>query len=321
MSLFRLPLQIAITCLGLWSAYHLGRSASNINDGFVFSRVLSDLTYNPDWDTGPISDEERRVYNAIEGQTFTYLGKGAQCYAFGSEDGEYVLKLIKFQHYRPHAFVHYLHYPPALDRYRQRRIRVKDQKLNETFQSYLLAARHLTKETGMISVHLNKTSDLNTHVTIADKHGHHYPLSLDDVEFMLQRRGERIYPTLDTMIANGKEAEAKRALTEIFEILVQRHRVNIVDLDPAFAQNYGISNEHTFQLDVGRFAMLSQPEGKHWFEREFSRVAQDVLNWVNLRHPEFLPHVKNDLTQFIAELEGEGLHIDLGQMQELFVEI
>lgn len=62
-------------------------------EGFSPPKIISNLSYNKDWDI-PSSLEESAV-DEILSQSFHFLGSGKQCYAFESQDRKYVLKFIK----------------------------------------------------------------------------------------------------------------------------------------------------------------------------------------------------------------------------------
>jgi len=52
-----------------------------------------------------LSDQEHQELAQILNQKFSYIGKGAQCYAFVSDDQLYVLKFFKFKHLKPNLLV------------------------------------------------------------------------------------------------------------------------------------------------------------------------------------------------------------------------
>ena len=70
--------------LSFWVIAGFCRAAT---DGFTFLKVAEAL---------PVQKLET-AYPEIAGQTFTYLGKGKQCFVFASADGQTVLKLVRKQ--------------------------------------------------------------------------------------------------------------------------------------------------------------------------------------------------------------------------------
>lgn len=81
------------------SFFILERSLHFFSDGFSVGRIFypSQLLKRTD------SNSTNQIANALN-QPFYYLSCGAQCYAFASKDGEYVLKVFKFHHLRPSPF-------------------------------------------------------------------------------------------------------------------------------------------------------------------------------------------------------------------------
>src|SRR5262245_9148759 len=60
---------------------------------FSVEQITTEFPYNPDW-TVNYPQELTQFVNMVTQQPFSYLGKGCQAIAFGSEDGEYVLKFF-----------------------------------------------------------------------------------------------------------------------------------------------------------------------------------------------------------------------------------
>ena len=58
---------------------------------------------------------DQQLLEPIFAQRFFYLGKGAQSYAFSSEDGVFVLKFFKFKHLKPNWLMQILpDFPPLI---------------------------------------------------------------------------------------------------------------------------------------------------------------------------------------------------------------
>lgn len=99
---FRIFLWIGIVAVLLFG---MGRLYFRLTDDFRLGNITYDMPHHDEWDIPKLSDEERQRLDSILSQKFTYIGKGAQSYAFGSDDGKYVLKFFKFKHLTPHWFV------------------------------------------------------------------------------------------------------------------------------------------------------------------------------------------------------------------------
>src|SRR5947199_6221017 len=82
-----------------------------ITDDFRLSGITHEMSIKDDWKIDPLNENEKARLRQIFAQKFTYLGKGAQSYAFVSHDNQYVLKFFKFKHLRPNFLLNMV--PPV----------------------------------------------------------------------------------------------------------------------------------------------------------------------------------------------------------------
>ena len=82
-----------------------------------------------------------------------------------------VLKFFKYQRFKPQEWLRYLTFLPGMEKYRQRKIEKKKNKLEGVFTSWRIAYEELRPETGVLYVHLNKSDDLPKAFKIYDKMG------------------------------------------------------------------------------------------------------------------------------------------------------
>src|ERR1700733_5386666 len=85
-------------------------------DDFRLANITYDLPYNPQWETFPSPEEYAQLASLLK-QTFTYVGKGAQAYAFVSKDRKYVIKFFKFKHLKPNSLLEKLAGLPFITEY------------------------------------------------------------------------------------------------------------------------------------------------------------------------------------------------------------
>src|SRR5262245_6760863 len=72
------------------------------NPGFSMDKITSRLGYNRSWEVEPPSEKQREfIVQKVLPQNYYYFASGSQCYAFISEDREYILKFFKMQHLFP----------------------------------------------------------------------------------------------------------------------------------------------------------------------------------------------------------------------------
>ncbi len=261
---------------------------NNLEAGFRLHKIQSDLTYNPDWDTGPESPEELAALQSLLEQKFTYIGKGAQCYAFLSDDGKHVLKLFKHHHMRVPGWIQML----PLGEYKEKKARRKRAHLENTFNSYLLSYRELKEETGLEYIHLNKSKHLQREVTIVLPSGAEQVLNIDDYEFMIQAKAELILPLISEHLAAGRRKEAERGVDAFYELVVRLARKGAVDKDAAFAQNYGLLRDHPINIDVGQFGLSERHKSGEGFREAVMEATRRLSAWFKTREPEIAPYVE-----------------------------
>ena len=208
-------------------------------------------------------DDELQILN----QPYTFLDKGAQSFVFASQDGNYVIKFFRHHHMK------------------------KQGKLDKDFNSYKLAFNHLKQETGLLFLHLNKTTHLNQTLDLVDKLGIHHKIPLDQFEFLVQKRAQLVYPALQTFMQQGETDNAKEALTNLVHFLVHRSKLGIFDKDPDLNSNFGLIGTEVVQIDIGRFKHQKPQLNKD----EIIRITDNLHQWLMVNYPELDIHLKNQI--------------------------
>ncbi|MGH2639870.1 MAG: hypothetical protein ACRDF4_11430 [Rhabdochlamydiaceae bacterium] len=175
-------------------------------------------------------------------QKFTFLGEGAQAIAFQSEDEKYVLKLFKMRRFTP-SFIDQL--CPHVVR---RRLR----NLHWVFNGYKNAYQDLRKETGLLWIHLAKTTSLHQTITLFDQSGNEHHIDADTTEFVIQEKAELIFHRLSRLHKEGKISEVEKAIASIHALVQHRINQGYADRDKAVSNNYGFVGDRPIQLDIGR---------------------------------------------------------------------
>lgn len=253
----------------------VARFSKSQTDGFAMVKIQSKLTYSPTWDV-PCPDVAE--VKKILAQPFTYLGKGAQTYVFASQDGNYVIKLLRHDRMRAPFWTQLL---PS--KWVTSKIENKQKKLIKDFTSYKIAYEEFQEETGLIYLHLNKTSHLNQMLTLIDKIGIAHQLDLDKYEFLIQKRATLTYPALQTLIDQGETTKAKESISSLVSLLEKRFEKGIFDKDPDLNTNFGFIGEKAIQIDPGRYRKTF-PESAIRNKKEAIRHISDHLHqWLQIR--------------------------------------
>ncbi len=210
------------------------------------------------------------VSSSIELNTrrFYLIGKGAQFFAFESEDKNSVLKLFKAHHYLPtiskrlHAFFSPSH---------QRRERWNN-KFLETCACYELAFEKLKNETGLIALHFNKTEDQDLTVTLVDGIKE-FTVDLNELPFVLQKKAILLPDYLKQLSSKEEQIRAIEAIKQLF---AERTKKKITDARQSLRINYGFIDGKVVQIDPGKIYHDEQLDTRAEMERLNARVDQWV---------------------------------------------
>lgn len=271
---------IFLGTLAALSLYGCARVYYRLTDDFRLANITHDLSHEKGWDIPRLEPEEEKQVLAILDQPYTYIGKGAQCYAFESADHLYILKFFKFKHLRPTWFVQSL--PPIypFNGIKERAEANKKRKLQVVFNGYELAYKVHKNETEILFLHLNPTEYLKQYVTVYDKLGLKWNISLDDVVFLLQKKGETLQTRMKKLLKAGDIEGSKKAITQIFEMYVREYKKGIYDHDHGVMHNTGFVGSKPFHLDVGKFMQNETMRNPEVFAKDLEHVAWKVDTWV-----------------------------------------
>lgn len=258
-------------------------------DGFADWKIQSQLPYSSKWNTDSISIQ------SIIDQPFTYLGHGAQCYAFVSHDEQYVLKF--YQHHKashPLAFLNPLLCKIGYNRLSQT-LKKRKEKREKDFISYMHAHDLLPKETGLIYLHLNPTKHIQKKVKLYDKIGALHYIDLDKTVFILQKKAVPVYTALEEWISKGQFEQAEQNLTALVFLLAVRAKKGLYDKDADLSTNFGFTKEGPIQFDIGRYKIDPSRKEKKIYKEELLRVTDKLCEWLQQKSPELAEHVKREI--------------------------
>lgn len=261
-------------------------------DGFALYKIFSSLTPRAEWEIPSPAEEEMATILHILDQPFFYLGKGAQCYVFASEDERYVLKFFRHDHTELPFWSLYF---PEWKCSKKRAKRMKD------FMSFRIAYDTFREESGILFLQLNKNPALQKQIILFDKIGVRHQISIDQVEFVLQKRAELLYPTLEHWIVQGDKAQAAKTLSDLVQLLALRCKKGIHDKDPDLNTNFGVIAGKPIQIDVGRFTYDKRCAKPEVYQPEILRITDNLKQWLDLHAPDLASHL-------LQEIEGLSPH-------------
>jgi hypothetical protein len=273
-----------------FSLYSLTLFCTNQTDGFSIARITSHFPEVTTWNTPALSADEKAEVDKALSQSYKYLGCGGQCFAFVSQDNRYVLKLFKtkFHKFSSLTIKSYLPFLPQ-----ETRNRAKEKaffKLNRDFNSYLIASKDLKEETGILYLHLNKTSDLKKKINIADKLGIIHEIDLDQFEFAIQKRAVMAYAHITSLMEKKDIEKAKQAIRSIIEISLARCSKGIYDEDAKIERNFGFIEDRPLFIDLGRFVKDPAQQNYTARQKDLESISHQLFSWIEVNYPALIPY-------------------------------
>lgn len=263
--LFKISLFVVL----FWAA---GRFCKGKTDGFAVAKIMPAKEAHA-WPVPPPPPEISGLFQ----KPFRYLGKGVQSYVFAS--GDYVIKFIRHDRFRCYPWTH--------------NVQKRSNRLLKDFTSYQIAHDDLAAETGLIYLHLNPTGFLKQKITIIDKLNIAHVLDLDQMEFIVQKRAQLVYPALWALIVQNKLDAAKIALSSLVSLLHKRIEMGIYDKDPDLNTNFGFIGLQAMQIDIGRFRKPPRRLGKD----EIIRITDNLHQWLMVKCPELDAHLRKAIDE------------------------
>jgi hypothetical protein len=279
---------VGVVLLLLFSAV-VGKSWHWAKDGFSLARthVWSDAY------SSPLDEEAARAMN----QTFRYLSRGHQCYAFASEDGEYVIKIPRTDRYRLPFWVRALPFPSYREKKRED-IGRREAFLLESFQ---ISFDELRDQTALLAMHLSKTEDEGRTVRIVDRLGRSHELPLYNTAFILQRKKRILMDVFQDALRSGKREVACQALDAFLAVVSERARKGILNKDPSFIRNFGFDGTKAFQIDIGSFYRRKGIVGREAYCKSIRETMAPVRDWLADLDPSMLQLVDEKLERLYRE--------------------
>lgn len=255
----------------------------DLTDDFRVANITYQLPFDPPWKSEALSSDDQAKLDRILDQKFTYIGKGAQCYAFGSADGKYVLKFFKFKHLRPSWLADFL--PPS--EYKKNYFLRKEQKLRNVFDAYDLAYHEDKDNVALIYLHLVPVDHFQKHVVVYDKIGMKREIDLNSTVFLIQRKGETLRTRLNQLLSLNDVAGAKEAIDQILKMYISEYKKGIYDRDHGVMVNAGFVEDHPFHLDAGKFAKVENIKDKTLYAEDLELVIWKMEEWISKAFPEY----------------------------------
>lgn len=246
---------------------------------------LTYLPSDPKWNLPLLEEQDPAALSALTTQKFSYLGRGTRCFAFLSEDGQYVVKL--------HRYPSTLRLFPFLKHPWDYFFNLEQQKrylhhLNNKLQSYTNAFFDLKEESGILLMRLNRSQPLKERLVLIDQGGTEHTLPLDPLVFIIQKRAQLIYPTLTALYAAHQIEEAKAIVTQLLDLMASDYRKGYRDLDPTLHCNYGLLENRAMHIDVGDLMKNKEPLTQQGLTDYLIQITTPLKERIAHEYPELL---------------------------------
>lgn len=280
----------------------LSRIYYALTDDFRLANISSTIPFRPEWDIPELSSEEKARVFAILDQPFFYIGKGAQSYAFLSEDKQYVFKLFKFKHLRPNWLVGILPDIWPFSEYKRSNIAKKERLIDVTFGGYRLGYEQHRAESGLLFIHLNKTSHLNHDVTLFDKMGRKHDIDLDGFVFVVQQTIIPFKEKLKRAIETGRTEDAIKMIDAVMNLYLSEYQKGIYDRDLGALHNTGFIGDRAVRLDLGKLLKEPKMQDPEVAREHLILVMERLEKRLHQAYPEHSALLMNPIRQkFLAQ--------------------
>ena len=236
----------------------------------------------------PLGEKSRAPFDptiaAALSQTYRYLGRGHQCYAFESADGQYVLKLPRYDRYLVPFWLRACRFS-FLDSYREELRLDKEKRLRFLLTSFGIAFDELREETALLCLHLGESDIFRSKTKIVDRLRRSYEIDLDKSAFILQRKKPLMMPVFEKSLKEGDRKAAKEILDAFLAVVAVRAGKGIFNKDPSFLRNFGYDGEGV-QIDIGSFYRKPSVDSEEAFAPSFLQTVGHVQNWLAEVDPE-----------------------------------
>lgn len=294
---YRYLIYILVLSLCIYGAQRL---YFDVTDGFSIGNISSEIPYDPQWEIPPLNPNEQKEIDLALGQPFTYLGKGCQSYVFLSQDGQYVIKFLKYKHFKPQWWLEWFTFIPPVRQYYNQKSIEKTRQLHKIFRSWKIGYENIPQYSGLVYIHLNKTPSWKQKIIIKDKMGFSHEIELGQFEFLLQHRASMLTETLLDLSKKQQNEKAEQIVDEMLILLLAEYTNGYADNDHALMQNTGVLHGRPIHIDVGQFIWNPVVMDPKVYHQEIYDKTYDFHVWLSKNYPEMALHLRTRLVSILG---------------------
>ncbi len=234
----------------------------------------TDITYNANWQTPNSCENIREILN----QPYTYLANGNQATVFESQDGKYVVKLIRY----PRSIFPWIQ---SAKFWVAKNIRKKKlqyslyEKVDKTCKAAKIALVEGAAFTQVIYCLTCDQLPITTFIT--PRKNWHIPL--DQYRFVVQKK---VTP-FDQALLNCKYDPVKmlQHIDSLINLLYTRAAKGIRNTDPNLSTNFGFLHGQAVEIDFGNYGL--PPFDPAASGKEVSNFLNRFEDWLSKYTPEY----------------------------------
>lgn len=272
-------------------SWSFGRGLYVLKDGFSPLRIQS----LENWVQAGFNEE---ITSALK-QSFHYVGRGRQCFAFASADGKYILKFLRTDIYKTPFLAKVL----PLISYCKQLEKVNREREDFILNSFQLSFEELKDETAILAIHLGRSFSKEL-LIVKDKLGCTHRLPLKNTSFILQYKRPILMKEFSKALQAQDEDGAKKILDALLAVIVERANKGILNRDRSFLRNYGFDGQRAYQIDVGSFFKQSDLTPRAAYEKSVRDSIDPIQEWLAANAPRMLFYLEGRLAQIIPK-DGE----------------
>lgn len=300
MNVTKLLISLCRLCVVVALAMTLHHFCAAKTKGFRPYLILSNLPNDPRWEVPPLTAEEQKQIDALLDQSFTFAGSGGWCYAFLGEDQHTILKFYRHDHLR---------LSNILKDFSLQKLLLKSTPLplgttyfqEFNFTSCTLMYKEAKERTGLLYVHLNKTSSLHKPVIIIDNIGIKHTVDLDSTEFVVQKRADLLIPHLNRLAKEKKTEQAKRCLDDVIDCLLTLFKRGVRDYDLSFRNNFGFTEDGAIALDLSSFGFDESLKNPGEYRKELVLKTRRLSRFLKKNHTDLYTYFENRLSDILEK--------------------
>lgn len=289
--------------LGILFVALLTRLYFRTTDDFRLSNIVYEMPNHPEWEIPPLSDEQKSHVDAILSQKFYYIGKGAQAYAFGSDDGKYVIKFFKFKHLKPSWLVNSLPSIPPFNDYKKKLSSRKQRKLIGVFNGHKLAYDLDKENSGLIYIQLNP-SHQHQMIRLYDKLGLERNFDLADIVYVIQEKGVTLKTLFSEILNKGDLYDIKHRIGQIFDLYLSEYKKGIFDHDHGVMHNTGFVGNKPIHMDVGKFHADKEFKNPENYQPDLILIAEKMNDWFKIYYPQYSDQMTSAIEEKLSSIFG-----------------